>query len=405
MCNKKDRDGNIRGGMGIFEKMRGDSSILYRRDLGINIAEHVSELFDHATDLISDRSLVYGGAVRDCLSNIPIEGDLDVSVPYSDFRDVAAAFMHDPRWVRYKDGGNKASSSEIAKRMSPIDDIYSFVTNNGRIVQLICSDTSGDPLKVVRACDFICCGAVMHPGGDVVEILSGALSDCKEKVLRLNPLIKVTDISILRERIDKMVKRGWRNLIDIDAVEKAAHSAKRKADRRNRRSTATKPVSSIEQLTVRPVSTELYRYIDELSKVSNRVSPKPHIKMGSSPAKPFSSYTESAIRKVGRVEGTLHSGGVDYSYGSTSFKRGSTIIRGESVYSGADHFMEARHDQIFVNNTDKAASMVDAVSPLSKIERLSEPTIEFDEGVNEVPLEQKRYTTYSGLTQKITIAE
>jgi hypothetical protein len=188
------------------------------------VTEMISERFDNALELMTPNSIVYGGAVRDCLAEKPLLGDLDIAVSEDEFHELSRNFGINPRWVPVKPelfpSKQKSGSSEISRALAPMEAITSFRTINESICQLINSryegrDALDDAVYLARNVDIICCGVIMLPDGRVFEVVPFAYDDCKKGVLRLNKYATHRFIDGLPSRVDKLIARGWKNTIDV----------------------------------------------------------------------------------------------------------------------------------------------------------------------------------------------
>ena len=181
------------------------------------IYEALSEVFDNALQFMGPHCVIYGGAIRDCLAGLELKGDLDIAVPQNDLREISRRFRTDPKWIPVK--GMDLSS--YGKPL-PMASIVPFKTINGRIAQVItASKISGkDPLQnaihLARRVDIICCGVIMTQDGRIFEVLPNAYDDCRNKVLNINKQSDDIHIDALPSRVDKLMKRGWKNMIDVE---------------------------------------------------------------------------------------------------------------------------------------------------------------------------------------------
>lgn len=227
------------------------------KELGIEgVAELMAERFDDAIDLMHSDAIVYGGAIRDILAGLPLEGDLDIATDGHSYRDTVKSFRGSPKWTEKgrrwhslsiatttktgRTSSNKPSSfrreppsSPYEGASMPVASTTSFVTFNSAKTQIVMSkgqskDSFDAALEIVRHVDFVCCGLAMDNTGRIFEVIEGAYEDCKNKVLRLNKFTKNINIDNLKERITKLKKRGWESKINISAVKKKmarAHEA------------------------------------------------------------------------------------------------------------------------------------------------------------------------------------
>ena len=203
---------------------------------GVNIIEHICEVFDSAVELLPETAILYGGAVRDSLAGVPIAGDLDVLLAPEDLHYAVNSFVRSPRWILIN---GKTSYKDYEGISFDYTAIHSFKTVNDKVVQLIPSTT----VDTAVITDIICCGVVSDVTGNVYEAVNGAYRDCQEMVLNINEMAyKVMSVENLSNRIDKLVKRGWKNNISMEtvikeiekvksALEKAAAMARRRRNK------------------------------------------------------------------------------------------------------------------------------------------------------------------------------
>lgn len=217
------------------------------------IQEMVMERFDNALELMSPHSIIYGGAIRDCVAGKELLGDLDFAVTAEDFGYISEAFQTNPKWIptipeEPGDGSGlfqpvlKAvkNSGDMAKTLAPMSGVSSFVTMGGKIVQLITSKYQDrDPLQsaiyVARMVDIVCCGMIMLCDGRVFEAVPGAYQDCMDGVLRLNKSSDTIYLDALGTRVEKLVNRGWKNTINVAKVMKEIEDEREKAKRKEQR--------------------------------------------------------------------------------------------------------------------------------------------------------------------------
>lgn len=182
------------------------------------VQEVIAERFDGALELMTANSVVYGGAVRDCLSGKSLLGDLDIAVSSQDVDIIAQTFTSSPKWVQINEKhllGNTYSNTNISGTLS-------FKTLEDKTVQLINSKLNDKnrlvcALHLAKTVDFVCCGVVMFSDGRVFEVVPGAYDDCKSGVLRLNKFGSINP-DLLRGRIDKLTKREWKHSINVEKV-------------------------------------------------------------------------------------------------------------------------------------------------------------------------------------------
>ena len=232
------------------------------------VQEAIAENFDGVLELMTPHSVVYGGAVRDCLAGMELIGDLDIAVSQQEFSEMSNRIQTSPKWlpkdcsgIELEDGfgtiqkrwqphkfttSKSKGSGELARKLAPMSGVVEFVGAAGRETQLITSkqhtkDPFQDALYMARMVDIICCGVIMTSDGRVFEVVPGAYQDCKDRVLRLNDDSTTLFIEALPERVAKLEKRGWKNLIDVNkALEEVRRKQALEKRREERRLMATR---------------------------------------------------------------------------------------------------------------------------------------------------------------------
>lgn len=193
------------------------------------ITDILQEKFDDAMSMLEEDCLIYGGAIRDILADLPISGDLDVAVPKKLYNHISGKFSNSTRWEndshlpQHQGSGMPTTSKKVISR------IRTYHNMNKDSVQLIAPELNvsqkmqgldAGAIDIVQNVDIICCGIMSDIFGIVYEVIPGAIEDCKNKILRFNHKIKATQTSIVRlkKRIIKLEKRGWKSKIDLSKV-------------------------------------------------------------------------------------------------------------------------------------------------------------------------------------------
>ena len=199
------------------------------------VIELISEQFDDAMNMMTPNSVIYGGAVRDCLAGKALLGDLDIAVSASECTTMINKFVKNPKWVNVS---NKLSGAHYKKfgSVSPFfgepkrtrsytktPQIMTFKTLGNKTVQIIILEPTGDdPFQtvttMVKQVDIVCCGVILTNDNKVFEVVPNAYKECKKHVLHLNNTCYVKDIENFKQRIEKLSERGWINEIDINKV-------------------------------------------------------------------------------------------------------------------------------------------------------------------------------------------
>lgn len=199
------------------------------------VIELISEQFDDAMNMMTPNSVIYGGAVRDCLAGKNLLGDLDIAVSASECTTMINKFVKNPKWVNVS---NKLSGAHYKKfgavphffgepqrtsSYTKTPQIMSFKTLGNKTVQIIILEPTGDdPFQtvttMVKQVDIVCCGVILTNDNKVFEVVPNAYKECKKHVLHLNNACYVKDIDNFKRRIEKLSERGWINEININKV-------------------------------------------------------------------------------------------------------------------------------------------------------------------------------------------
>ncbi len=194
------------------------------------IIEHIDAVFDDVLcNLDPENSFVYGGVIRDTLANLPLMGDIDIVVEAEAFDKTINTFRYSSKWMfrGITDGAKYAKQFKSKTSSGNITKIATFYDKAGIEMQIIaptqcehsivdtipCSRTVWD---IVRLVDIRCSGVMLTLDGDIYEAVDGAIGDCKKHVLEINTIVKDSvDNNHLHSRVEKFVKRGWVNNIDL----------------------------------------------------------------------------------------------------------------------------------------------------------------------------------------------
>jgi len=212
-------------------------------------------------------SMIYGGALRDAVAGLPLEGDLDIAVATGPaFSQIVGDFESSSKWSRVFKGSsvpmgksmprhrrNKAAKIELNDELLvpvpptvfkdahkkyfyggvevahafpssygnvPLSQIITFEDASGALVDIIhAKDDNASrnaAIFLVSSVDLICCGFAMGQDGSLFEIVEGAEEDCKNRILRINTSV-LADLNLerVKERISRFEKRGWKSEIDL----------------------------------------------------------------------------------------------------------------------------------------------------------------------------------------------
>ena len=176
----------------------------------------IYERFEQMTHVLTYTSFFYGGAVRDALAGIPLQGDLDITV--ANTRSERFALLGNIRnrakeWKAIRINNTYDGTNSL----SCVAEVINYVHKETRLqTQVVCSSAvSGDAisqaLHVVSEVDIVCCGVALDCWGYVYEVVPGAIQHCKDRVLIVNKR-RTENINNfkLTGRLIKLQQRGWR---------------------------------------------------------------------------------------------------------------------------------------------------------------------------------------------------
>jgi len=188
---------------------------LYRKDIDIPYAiEIVSELYGDVIPLLDKHSLVYGGIIRDIIAGMfPLVGDLDIIASRRSYLPTVKRFKSCNKIDKQLNHTGTKSYSELVS----IGSVSNFKTRGGNSIQLI--KATGKISDVLNTTDLVCCGVVMTNCGKVFEVVHGAEEACDRRILTLNTNGKIRHKEV-EERVNKLVKRGWKSEVDMSEVKK-----------------------------------------------------------------------------------------------------------------------------------------------------------------------------------------
>ena len=189
------------------------------------LMEVVGSEFDGLLNLLNENVIVYGGVVRDCIAGKPLLGDIDLAVTPDAFQSVVQSFRIAPKWVELRKKTKSAAEYAI---FNSVGGIKEFKNIDGKVAQVMKSNVRGsreDKLYfLARNVDIKCCGLALNHKGEVLELVKGAVKDCINNVLVINPAFKNTSDSSLasrmESRIEKLTGRGWKSEIDLKKLMK-----------------------------------------------------------------------------------------------------------------------------------------------------------------------------------------
>jgi polyhydroxyalkanoate synthesis regulator phasin len=197
-----------------------------------HFTELVDEAFHGITHLIPPASIIFGGVPRDLAAGMPLVGDLDIATSKEEYHHLADTMNKHPRW-KPCDGPSPQPKRDIFARKSPYENsnlplgkVANFENGFGCKIQIIAPKTRGyesyleqgvpESWILALEVDFICCGIIITSHGETLELVDGADTDCRNRVLRINRLAQRPEMHMLAERVDKLTKRGWQNRINVE---------------------------------------------------------------------------------------------------------------------------------------------------------------------------------------------
>ena len=232
------------------------------------VVELISEQFDDAINMMTANSIIYGGAVRDCLAGKTLLGDLDIIVSSAEHHVLVNRFIKSPKWVlinrtqkrdinsvqvtaKYKPFNPflPANNNHLYKN-SKISGITSFKTLGDKVVQIVELPTTNNTpfqsaIHFVKQVDIICCGVILTSNGKVFEVVPSAYDDCKKGILRLNSLLNINDLEKFQSRIKKLVTRGWYNTINMNQAIKNIKKKQKICNQPDKTITATTDIHTV----------------------------------------------------------------------------------------------------------------------------------------------------------------
>ena len=233
------------------------------------VIEVISEKFDNAINLMTANSMIYGGAIRDCLAGKDLDGDLDILVPVDEYSILVNRFINNSKWIPVKESQkdtfynyvdlsfntdsivkslhknipksksratkeNKKTNIRNTDELTSINTPYltSFKTLGNRVVQIISPCTmNGNYFQTLihyaKQVDIVCCGMILTNEGRLFEVVPNAYKDCKNNILHINPSCIDGNVEKLKSRIKKFISRGWNNDINKQTIRNMERKQKR----------------------------------------------------------------------------------------------------------------------------------------------------------------------------------
>lgn len=191
------------------------------------VVENIEAVFDDALQHLTDGSIIYGGALRDSIAELPLKGDLDIAVPANEYRQVLANFNNTARWISEvfeKKGDYKRPSERVIKNVSVFKSMYNkeiqLIQAHQRHEKSFACDAG--VWQLVERVDIRSSGVIMNNMGEIFEVIPGAIDDCKNKRLVYNENLSTDEVFLktMTKRVDKLTKRGWSNEIDLSRFKK-----------------------------------------------------------------------------------------------------------------------------------------------------------------------------------------
>lgn len=219
---------------------------IYFREIEVPyIREILAERFDNFAELMTEGSVVFGGAIRDIIAGVSMNGDLDIAVDPRNFKFIVDNFRYSPKWTlvykdeegrprpqkpsiksgkpsKYKGIGLKLKKVNKYPESMKIGGVITFCTIDNIKVQIISakgmeSKSLYSAMDVARNVDLRCCALCMDTNGVVYEVVEGAEEDCLNRRLNICKL-EAIDFKRTEARIRKLTRRGWSSDINMDKL-------------------------------------------------------------------------------------------------------------------------------------------------------------------------------------------
>lgn len=168
---------------------------------------------------ICDRSLIFGGAIRDIIADMPIN-DVDILCE-SKSAKILGNFLIDNGY-EFSEYLTPKDLSKIYSDIKVISEPHTFIKGK-KIIQIIRPNIKGKIIEndifnhLIKNVDISCCG-ISYDGNKIVEDVPHAIIQCQNKVYEVNKLAKMHHPDRIYHRLDKFEKRGWREINESEKV-------------------------------------------------------------------------------------------------------------------------------------------------------------------------------------------
>ena len=191
------------------------------RILAPQLFDVIRERFGQMADVLTYTSFFYGGAVRDVLAGIPLQGDLDIAVSRGPGEITAIRNNIKKYAADWEARPEKPAFGNYGEDHPSLIDGMEEYQFKGRLTQIMVSsclkgDAIEKALNIVKQVDIVCCGVALDCWGYVYEMVPGAITHCRERVLVYNTEQQYHQNGQKSQRylsrIHKLRERGWKLL-------------------------------------------------------------------------------------------------------------------------------------------------------------------------------------------------
>jgi len=178
------------------------------------VKNKIDEYLEFDSDLIftkCDRLEIFGGAVRDSISNNKIN-DIDIlSLPQSSY--ICDEILQ-KNGYQYLNSLNGKDFQSLYLDIQCIFEPRTYINKNNKIVQIIRPNFQKPPsdklfLDSLREVDLSCCG-VSFNGKVIKENCPNSIEDCKNMIYTVYKNNKMYNESRFIQREQKLIDRGWK---------------------------------------------------------------------------------------------------------------------------------------------------------------------------------------------------
>lgn len=196
--------------------------MLTLQELKTKVEEKISDYIEFDVKEIfkqGDYITIYGGAVRDSIADLEIH-DVDIlCMPKSAIK--LASFIKEEHNYKSLDLYDKDSLA-MYKDIHIISEPWTFINNNGKIIQIIKPHYNKGTKEYITAytdimknVDLSCCGVCLdHNGKDttLMEACKDSIIHCLSKTYEINEWATLYNHNRTTFRDHKLTSRGWTNL-------------------------------------------------------------------------------------------------------------------------------------------------------------------------------------------------